>query len=238
MSRDDSKRRIDSWERALQLLREWDPEWAEVTIRMTTNPWKSGVLPRKTVELISVALNAGTAAPHPESARRHIRAAVEAGASRDEILLVLKMAALRSVDFCQLAGSILLQELLPEDLGVRRASEATTAIDKLRAAGRWDPAWDSFLYLDPEWTDEVVAARLAIQESGVMAPKILAFLSVAFYAFQGPSQPDETRRHIKAAMRAGATPEELIEVIKLCFVQSVQACNFLVPILDEELADR
>ena len=70
-----------------------------------------------------------------------------------------------------------------------------------------------------------------------MAPKLLALLSVAFYAFQGPSQPDETRRHIKAAMRAGASPEELIEVLKLSFVQSVQACNFLALILDEELAN-
>ena len=43
-----------------------------------------------------------------------------------------------------------------------------------------------------------------------------------------------TRRHIKAALKAGATMEEIMEVLKLCIVQSVQACNPGVPILAEE----
>ena len=42
-----------------------------------------------------------------------------------------------------------------------------------------------------------------------------------------------TRRHIKAALRLGATMEEIMEVLKLCVVQGVQACNLGVPILDE-----
>ena len=40
-----------------------------------------------------------------------------------------------------------------------------------------------------------------------------------------------TRRHIKAALKAGATVEEIMEVLKLCVVQGVQACNLAVPIL-------
>ena len=227
-----------TWERALDLLREWDPAWAETCLRMTTNPWQSGVLSRKTVELISIALNAGAAVPHPESARRHIRAALETGASRDEILLVLKLSALRSVRSSAFAGHLLVEELPPSDLEGRRTPAPTPTVDMLRAAGRWDGVWDSFVYLDPEWTEEVIATRVELEKSGVMAPKLFAFLSVAYYASQGHLQPAETRRHIKAAMRAGATWEELIEVLKLCFVQSVQACNFLVPILDEELARR
>jgi alkylhydroperoxidase/carboxymuconolactone decarboxylase family protein YurZ len=46
-----------------------------------------------------------------------------------------------------------------------------------------------------------------------------------------------TRRHIKNALKAGATPEEIMEVLKLCVVQGVQACNLGVPILAEELAE-
>jgi alkylhydroperoxidase/carboxymuconolactone decarboxylase family protein YurZ len=45
-----------------------------------------------------------------------------------------------------------------------------------------------------------------------------------------------TRRHIKNAMRAGASIKEIMEVLKLCVAQGVQACNLAVPILDEELA--
>ena len=45
------------------------------------------------------------------------------------------------------------------------------------------------------------------------------------------------RRHIKAALRHGATIAEIIEVLKLCVVQGVQA-NLGVPMLAKELADR
>ena len=45
-----------------------------------------------------------------------------------------------------------------------------------------------------------------------------------------------TRRHIHNARQAGATMEEIMEVLKLCVVQGVQACNLGVPILAEELA--
>jgi alkylhydroperoxidase/carboxymuconolactone decarboxylase family protein YurZ len=47
-----------------------------------------------------------------------------------------------------------------------------------------------------------------------------------------------TRHHIKAALRHGATIAEIVEVLKLCVVQGVQAFNLGVPILANELADR
>jgi alkylhydroperoxidase/carboxymuconolactone decarboxylase family protein YurZ len=40
-----------------------------------------------------------------------------------------------------------------------------------------------------------------------------------------------TRRHIKAALKLGATMDEIMEVLKLCVVQGVQSCNMGVPIL-------
>jgi len=47
-----------------------------------------------------------------------------------------------------------------------------------------------------------------------------------------------TRRHIRGALAAGASVEEIMEVLKLCVVQGVQSCNMGVPILAEELARR
>ena len=45
-----------------------------------------------------------------------------------------------------------------------------------------------------------------------------------------------TRRHIKNAFKAGATMQEIMEVLKLGVVQGVQACNLGVTLLAEELA--
>ena len=49
---------IGPWDASLTKLREWDPTWAEQCSKMTTNPWTNGILPRKTIELICIAVNA------------------------------------------------------------------------------------------------------------------------------------------------------------------------------------
>jgi alkylhydroperoxidase/carboxymuconolactone decarboxylase family protein YurZ len=45
-----------------------------------------------------------------------------------------------------------------------------------------------------------------------------------------------TRCHIKGALKAGATMEEIMEVLKHCIVQGAQTCNLGIPILAEEIA--
>ncbi len=97
--------------------------------------------------LIGVALNASCTNLNPEGTRRHIRAALHEGATREEILLVLKMASLMSIQSCGLGGSSLLEEASEASLdaaGVGRAKRlkeaggTTPAIDKMKAIGQWN----------------------------------------------------------------------------------------------------
>lgn len=39
-------------------------------------------------------------------------------------------------------------------------------------------------------------------------------------------------------LKAGASMEEIMEVLKLCVAQGVQACNMAIPILAEELSQK
>ncbi len=224
------------WNAALHTLREWDPGWAETCVEMTTNPWTNGILPRKLIELIGVALNAACTNLNPDGTRRHIRAALGAGATRDEILFVLKCASVMSIHSCSLGAPILLEEA--KAAGKQPAPKpavATPACDKMRAMGQWNTAWDPFYDLDPAWTDEFMATGIGIYASGVLSPKEVELLSIAFDASYTHMYAPGTRRHIKGALKAGATLEEIMEVLKLCVVQGVQACNLGVPILAEEL---
>ena len=129
------------WDPALALLREWDPGWAEACVKMTTNPWTSGVLPRKFIELVSVALNAACTNLNPDGTRRHIRAALAAGATREEILFVLECVSLMSIHSCSLGAPILLEEA--KAAGVKPAPKpaaSTPACDAMRAVGQWNTA--------------------------------------------------------------------------------------------------
>lgn len=229
---------IGPWDAAaLAQLREWDPAWADIAARMATNPWRSGVLPRKLVELIGLAVNAACTNLNPEGTRRHIRAALEAGATRDEILMIFEMGSVMAIHSCSHGVPILLDEA--KAAGVRpapRPAQPTPAIDKIKAIGQWNAVWDPFLELDAAFTDEFMAAGVALYASGLMSAKEIELLSIAFDASYTHMYAPGTRRHIHNALQAGATIEEIMEVLKLCVVQGVQACNLGVPILAEELA--
>jgi alkylhydroperoxidase/carboxymuconolactone decarboxylase family protein YurZ len=226
------------WDAALEQLREWDPVWAEACRRMTTNPWRRGILPRRLVELIGVMLNAQCTSLSPEGTRRHIRAALAAGATREEILFVLKCAALGAIHSCSLGAPLLLEAAREAGatLPQRDAGEATPFCDRMKAIGQWNAAWDPFYELDPVWTDQFFATGVPVYASGVLSAKEVELLSIAFDASYTHLYAPGTRRHIQGALAAGASVEEVMEVLKLCVVQGVQSCNMGVPILAEELA--
>ena len=239
MNEKNSSLAIGPWDPAVDQLREWDPKWAGACVKMTTNPWTSGVLPRKFIELVSLGLNAACTNLNPDGTRRHIRAALDAGATRGEILTILKMASVMSIHSCSLGAPILLEEAKAG--GVTPAAKspgATPACDAMRAMGQWNTAWDPFFALDPKWTDEFMATGAAIYQASPFSPKETEPLSIAFDASYTHMYAPGTRRHIKASLKAGATMEEIMEVLKLCVVQGAQACNLGVPILAEELEKR
>ena len=237
---------VSLWTAALNQLKEWDPAWADQTVKMTTNPWMDGILPIKFIELVSVGLNASRTNLNPDGIRRHIRAALAAGASRQEILFVLKCAAVMSIHSVSFNAPILIQEASMgslEDFSylqkkrLERVGKATPAVEKMKANGHWIEEWDSVLFLDPVWTDQYMAMGSSLYAENVLPPKELELLLVAFDAayvhLYGPGT--RTRHHIKNAFKAGATVEEIMEVLKLGVVQGVQACNLGVTLLAEEL---
>lgn len=221
---------------AFDLLRELDPDWARQAFRMSASPWANGILPRKTVELIGLAWCCACTNLHAEGTRRHIRGALESGASREEILMVLKMAALLSIHTCSLAAPILLEEAQAAEVRIApKEPEATPVCDRMKAAGQWNAAWEPFFSLDPTWTEAFIAAGAPVYIGHVFTPKEAELLSIALDASITHLYAPGTRRHIKAALQLGATPEEIMEVLKICVAEGVQACNLGVPILAEEL---
>jgi alkylhydroperoxidase/carboxymuconolactone decarboxylase family protein YurZ len=221
---------------ALAKLREWEPAWVDQCLKMSDNPWNSGILPRKDIELISLAVNAACTNLSANGTRRHIRGAIEAGATRDEIMMIFKIASLLSIHTCSLGAPILLEE--SKAAGVKptpREPVATPVCNKMKSAGQWNAAWDAFFELDPAWTEAIIAASIPVYASGVLPPKLAELLSIAVDASITHLYAPGTRRHIQSALKQGATVEEIMEVLKICVAQGMEACNLGIPILAEEL---
>lgn len=217
-------------------LNSFDSIWSEKFLRAFSNPWKNGILSTKTIELICVGLNAACTNMQESSSRRHIRAALDAGATKDEILMVLKMGAVMSIHSVSLGAPILLDEAKEAAVSPTLKQASTPACDKMKQIGQWNTAWDPFFNLDPVWTDQVMDCAVGIYASGVMSPKLVELLSIAFDASITHMYAPGTRRHIKAALKEGATVEEIMEVLKVCVAFGIDACKLSTSILAEELS--
>lgn len=223
---------------ALSQLRAWDAGWAELCQRMAAGPCNAGVLPRRLAELVGVAVSVASTNLNAEGTRRHIRGALDAGATRDEVLMVLKMATLLSIHSCSLGAPILIEEARAIGATAQPKPGPTPACDRMKAIGQWNSAWNPFFALDPAFTEAFMATGAGLYASGVLPAKEVELLSIAFDASFTHMYAPGTRRHIHNALAAGATVDEIMAVLELCVVQGVQALNLGVPILAEELARR
>jgi alkylhydroperoxidase/carboxymuconolactone decarboxylase family protein YurZ len=236
----DELRRRGAWSPALDKFAEWDPDWTERCARMANNPWTTGVLPVKWIELICVALNAACTHRNEPGVRRHVRAALRAGATRDEILDTFKGVSVLGIHSVAVTLPILFEEAAAANAhpAPRPADNTPTpVIDQLKTAGLFNPAWDAIYQLDPRWLEEFLAMGAEIYR-GVLSTKLVELMAIAVDASCTHLYTPGIRRHIQRALAEGATIEEIMEVLKLCGALGIDACELGTPILAQELADQ
>ncbi len=74
-------------------------------------PMLSGVLDAKTIEFIAIAVDASCTHMYAPGVRRHIRKALELGATKEEISAVLQLTSVLGIHTMSLGAPILLEEL-------------------------------------------------------------------------------------------------------------------------------
>jgi len=107
-----------------------------------------------------------------------------------------------------------------------------------RANGNWNPDWEPFAKLDPAWTEKVIAMAIAPAVAGALDAKTIELIGVALDASCSHLYAPGVRRHIRRALKAGATKEEITAVLQLTTLQGLQSMCVAAPILIEELAAR
>lgn len=103
------------WNPLWDQLHEWDAEWTEQFMAMRNQAWKSGVLDPLTIEFLAIAVDASTTHLYEPGTRRHIRAALDLGATQEQVLEVLKLVSILGIHSCNMAVPILAEELARRD---------------------------------------------------------------------------------------------------------------------------
>ena len=107
----DELRASGNWNQNWDPLAELDPLWTEKFIDMATTPLRAGVLDAKTYEFLAIAVDASCTHMYGPGVRRHIRKALELGASKEEIMAVLECVAVLGIHSCALGVPMLVEEM-------------------------------------------------------------------------------------------------------------------------------
>lgn len=107
----DQLRNANQWNPNWTPFAELDPEWTERFMAMALKPILSGVLEPKTIEFLAIAVDASCTHMYAPGVRRHIRKALELGATQEEIAAVLQLTSILGIHSLSLGAPILQEEL-------------------------------------------------------------------------------------------------------------------------------
>lgn len=114
----------------------------------------------------------------------------------------------------------------------------TPISDAMRAAGQWNTAWDEAAALDAAWMEKFLDMGTLPVRKGVLDAKTWELIAIAVDASCTHMYAPGTRRHIKGALDAGATPEEIMAVLECVAVLGIHSVALGAPILAEEMKTR
>lgn len=226
----------DAWDAVLQL----DPEFLQAYLDFAGVPARKNHLDAKTRELIGLAVNAAVTHLHLPAIRQHIRAALQAGATPEEIMEVLECTATLSIHAMNV-GVPVLTEVLAER-GIRTEPAPLNEYqERLKHEftvnrGYWNPTWDEMLELDPELFEAYTAFSSHPWKNGSLSPKMREFIYTAFDTSATHLYKVGLKLHIENALGYGATIGEILEVMEIASSIGMQSVTLAAPVVLAEAA--
>jgi alkylhydroperoxidase/carboxymuconolactone decarboxylase family protein YurZ len=108
----------------------------------------------------------------------------------------------------------------------------------IRVRGTWSAAWEDILRLDPEFLAAYLGFSAVPWRKNHLPDKVKEFIYIAVDANATHMYLPGVRQHIEAALRFGATRQEIMEVLELSATLGIHAMNIGVPILVEVLEEK
>jgi alkylhydroperoxidase/carboxymuconolactone decarboxylase family protein YurZ len=202
---------------------------------------RSTGLDPKLEAFVRLAIDVSATHLYSPGVRRHIRRALELGASREEILEVITLMSVVGIHAPATGLPILEEELAAtgasDDTGAARKPQRPTPVcDSFRGSGQFNPEWELLYRWSPDWLERFLAVALPFWQDDVLPPLWVELLCVAGDAAVTHMYDSGTRRHIRTALELGATRDQILQVLQVVAEQGFQSHDVGVPILDEECA--
>ncbi|MEJ8573019.1 carboxymuconolactone decarboxylase family protein [Microbaculum marinum] len=208
--KDEILRERGYWARFHDVLLERSPEFLKAYIAFQAAPSRSGILPRKLCEFVYVAIDISVNHMYDRGGRRHMGHALDHGATADELLQVVLLTAV--VSGRQPIDTGL--DILADELGTPEADIRGSV---------------------PVLQQGYEAYGNAVWDDGPLSRKDKELIALAICAAPTCLFERGMRRHVRGALDAGASPQEIAAILHLSAAISVHTCTIGIPGLDDVL---
>lgn len=233
----------EPWSQTWHNILTLDPSYLKAYLGLRRVPVDKQCLPRKTQELILLAMDASCTHLYEPGVRAHTAAALQAGATTEEIMEVLELTSVLGVHGVT-AGMPCLQEVMRE-MG-KESKASSESLDGERQAlkddfvkrrGYWSTSWLPVLQLSPgffkAYTDY---SGVPFQEDHrALDAKTKELIYCAIDSATTHLYTHGLKIHIRNAINYGATEEELMEVFELATLMGAQTMKMGADVLVQEM---
>lgn len=203
------------WARFHDVLLERNPDFLKAYLAFQSAPIEAGVLTKKLCEFIYIAIDLSVNHMYERGGRRHMEYALKAGASPDEVLQVVLLTTVVSAHHPIDLGLDILSELTAQDMGADLAPRRQ--------------------HIDSELALSYAAYGDAVWRDGPITQIDLHLIALAICAAPTCLHREGMRRHMRAALDAGATSRQIYAVLQLAAALSVHTCTIGIPGFDDVL---
>lgn len=229
------------WSEALAALEEVAPQFLRAFDDLLAASTAQGPLPPKERALIMVALTSTPTNVFAPTLRGHIRDALAQGATRQDIVEVYQLVSALGLHSCTFGVPVLFDELARGGTPVPMVSDAERQAMKeefIRIRGYWGEFWDQVLTLSPAFFRAYLRFSAVPWEAGHLAPRLKELIYIAIDSNTTHLYDQGLRVHIRNAVKQGATPAEIMQVLQLAATIGMQTFEVGMPLLDEEIDRR
>jgi alkylhydroperoxidase/carboxymuconolactone decarboxylase family protein YurZ len=232
----------DAWEPVVALA----PGTVEAALPWLSGPGARGALSARDRALVLVAVDSCSTHRDESAVRAHVRSALEAGATADQVLEAAELASVVGMHSLTFGLPLLDDELRAQggDQAVQGDTDRVAAlrrefIDESQYWERFEQHLggftDAVLRLDPSMFEAFMAFTSRAWRDGSLEPKLKELIYVALDVVAEHQYEPGLRIHLHNAMAFGATADEVLEVMELVSLQGFQALTLTARILTEEL---
>jgi len=222
--------------------RRFDPDFLQTFEAMAEVPRRSGHLSPRVRAFVALAVDANVTHLEPSGMRRHVREALAAGATVEEVMEVLECCATVAVHSLNVGVPVLIDvlsergvdaEFAPLSAHQRRLQDEFT-----HSRGYWNETWDAVLALAPEMFEAYIAFSSHPWRTGHLSALERELVYVAFDASATHLYEVGLKLHIENALNHGGTPAQVLEVLEIAALIGMKSVSLGATILEEELTRR